>query len=261
MKSLDIETLGSFSGQRIKENETFCFQCHSDVKCFNRCCRNLNLFLYPYDVIRLKSNLNISSDEFLDRYVDVVLRSGNYFPDVLLSMTDNEEHTCPFLTEAGCQVYPDRPDACRTFPMEHGVVYDETTGKKETVHFFKPPEFCLGQYEKKEWTPASWAKDQEAETYNRMTERWAEVKRLFQQNPWGASGMDGSHGKMAFMAAYNIDSFRKFVFNSSFLKRYKVKTALLKKIEGDDVQLMLFAFSWIRLFVWGIKSKKIMVRR
>jgi hypothetical protein len=40
-----------------------------------------------------------------------------------------------------------------------------------------------------------------------------------------------------------------------------VKTALLKKIEGDDVQLMLFAFSWIRLFVWGIKSKKIMVRR
>jgi hypothetical protein len=94
-----------------------------------------------------------------------------------------------------------------------------------------------------------------------MTERWAEVKRLFQQNPWGASGMDGSHGKMAFMAAYNIDSFRKFVFNSSFLKRYKVKTALLKKIEGDDVQLMLFAFSWIRLFVWGIKSKKIMVRR
>jgi hypothetical protein len=73
--------------------------------------------------------------------------------------------------------------------------------------------------------------------------------------------MDGPRGKMAFMAAYNMDSFRNFVFNSSFLKRYKVKRALLKKIEIDDVELMLFAFSWIQLFVWGMKNKKIIPRR
>ncbi len=40
---------------------------------FSLCCRNLNLFLYPYDVIRLKKGLEITSDQFLDKYVDIVL--------------------------------------------------------------------------------------------------------------------------------------------------------------------------------------------
>lgn len=260
MKSIDIKNVDSLSGQRICENEEFLFRCHAGLECFNRCCRNLNLFLYPYDVIRLKGCLGISSDEFLDKYVDVVLRPGNYFPEVLLSMSENAERTCPFLAETGCSVYPDRPDACRTFPVEHGLIFDSETGRREPVHFFRPPDFCMGKYEKTSWSLASWAIDQDAVLYNRMTERWAELKRLFQNNPWGAEGAGGSRGKMAFMAAYNVDQFRNFVFNSSFLKRYKVKSPILKKIEKDDVELMKLGFSWIKMFVWGMKSKKIRIR-
>ena len=260
MKSIDIKNVDSLSGQRIYENEEFSFRCHTGLECFNRCCRNLNLFLYPYDVIRLKGRLGISSDEFLDKYVDVVLRPDNYFSEVLLSMSENAERTCPFLTEAGCSVYPDRPDACRTFPVEHGLIFDSETGKGEPVHFFRPPDFCMGQFEKMSWSLASWAIDQDAVFYNKMTERWAELKRLFQNKPWGAEGPGGSRGKMAFMAAYNVDQFRNFVFNSSFLKRYKVKSPILKKIEKDDVELMKLGFSWIKMFVWGMKSKKIRIR-
>ena len=65
---------------------------------------------------------------------------------------------------------------------------------------------------------------------------------------------------MAFMASYNMDAFRGFVFESSLLKRYKIKTDLLKKIQRDDVALMLFGFDWIKLFVWGVPSKKIRLR-
>jgi len=65
---------------------------------------------------------------------------------------------------------------------------------------------------------------------------------------------------MAFMASYNMDAFRVFVFESSLLKRYKVKTELLKKIQIDDVDLMLFGFDWIKLFVWGVPTKKIRLR-
>jgi hypothetical protein len=72
-------------------------------------------------------------------------------------------------------------------------------------------------------TLSQWADDQEAVTHNRMTARWASIKALFQKDPWGAEGLNGSKGKMAFMAAYNIDRFRDFVFQSSFLKRYRVK--------------------------------------
>ncbi|MBW2563942.1 MAG: YkgJ family cysteine cluster protein, partial [Deltaproteobacteria bacterium] len=88
----------------------------------------------------------------------------------------------------------------------------------------------------------------------------AGTKRLFQDDPWGSEGPDGPKGKMAFMATYNIDRFSDFVFNSSFLKRYKVKSALLKKIKTDDTQLMKFGFEWVKLFVWGIRTKNIRPR-
>ena len=240
MKEIDIDDLDGLPGIRLEPDDTFSFHCHPDIACFNLCCRNLNLFLYPYDVIRLKNSLGISSDEFLDKHVDVVLRPSSFFPEVLLRMSENREKTCPFLTETGCSVYPDRPDTCRTFPVEQGALFNAKTRKGERVYFFRPPDFCLGQHEEKEWTTRSWSFDQDAALYNKMTLRWAEIKRLFQNDPWGEQGPEGPKAKMAFMATYNIDQFRDFIFNSTFLKRYKVKSALTKKMRVDDVELMKF---------------------
>jgi Fe-S-cluster containining protein len=73
---------------------------------------------------------------------------GNHFPDVLLRMADNESKTCPFLSDAGCTVYPDRPDTCRTFPVEHGMLFTGPARRhREIVSFFRPPDFCQGQHE------------------------------------------------------------------------------------------------------------------
>ena len=260
MKPIEIEDIDKLPGMRIKENDTFCFRCHPEVECFNRCCRNLNLFLYPYDVIRIKQSLGLSSDEFLDRYVDIVLRPSNYFPDVLLRMAGDPEKTCPFLIQSGCSVYPDRPDTCRTFPIEQGILYDADHGKETPVHFFRPPDFCHGQYEKKEWTLPAWTRDQDAELYHKMTVRWARVKQLFQNDPWGSEGPKGPRAKMAFMATYNIDRFRDFIFQSSFLKRYRLKSAIIKKLKTDDVALLKFGFEWVKVFVWDLKSKHIRLR-
>lgn len=254
MKYLDADDLDSLPGKRIKTGDTFSFRCHPDISCFNLCCRNLNLFLYPYDVVRLKNRLGMSSQAFLDRYVDIVLRPTSFFPEVLLRMSENNEKTCPFLEEAGCSIYPDRPDTCRTFPVEQGVLFNATAQKTEPVYFFRPPDFCMGQYEKDVWTIGSWTQDQEAILYNRMTTRWAAVKRLFQADPWGIEGPEGSKAKMAFMATYNMDPFRDFILNSTFLKRYKVKSALIKKIRIDDVELMKFGFEWVKFYAWGIKT-------
>ena len=218
MKQIDLETNGELSAKRLKEGEGFFFRCHHGLSCFNLCCRNLNLMLYPYDVLRLRERLGITSDVFLDQHVDIVLRPGNHFPEVLLKMTENEEKTCPFLTEKGCSVYPDRPDACRTFPMEQGVIYNKDGNPSEFAYFFRPPDFCLGQHEKTKWTPESWIKDQDAKTYQVMTARWGGLKRLFQSDPWQGQGPGCPPGKMAFMAAYNIDKFRDFIFQSTFLK-------------------------------------------
>lgn len=260
MKSVRTDNLDQLFEQCLLKGQRFRFRCHPAIGCFNRCCRNLNLFLYPYDVIRLKQCLGIRSDQFIDRYVDIVLREGNAFPDVLLRMADNAEQTCPFLSEGGCRVYPDRPDTCRTFPVEHGLRYGAAGEPPETVSFFRPPEFCLGQHEADEWTLESWQTDQDAAEHNKMTRKWAELKGLFVKDPWQGQGPHGPQGRMAFMATYNVDAFRDFVFASSFLKRYKVKKDLLARIRKDDRALLLFGMDWVGLFVWGLPSRKIRLR-
>ena len=88
MKFIDIETQDQMPGRRLMPDDIFTFRCHPQIACFNRCCRNLNLFLYPYDVMRLRHRLQIASDIFIERHVDVVLRPGHHFPEVLLRMAN-----------------------------------------------------------------------------------------------------------------------------------------------------------------------------
>jgi Fe-S-cluster containining protein len=261
MKQIDADNIHHLKGRRLDVEDTFRFRCHAGLSCFNRCCRNLNLFLYPYDVLRLKNRLSMSSDSFLDRHVDVVLREGSFFPDVLLRMADNPERPCPFLSDGGCRVYPDRPDTCRSFPVEHGMLFDAKGKSAGRRSFFRPPEFCQGQFEDAVQTLGSWCDDQEAGVYQEMTVRWAEVKQLFSRDPWGAEGASGPRAKMAFMATYNLDRFREFVFGSSFLKRHHVKPATVRRVRKDDTALMKLGFAWIRLFVWGMPSPAIRPKR
>lgn len=251
MKSLEANEIAGLEGRRLTPGETFCFRCHPGVSCFNLCCRNLNLFLYPFDVLRLKTALGISAEAFIDRHTDVVLREGQFFPEVLLKMAENEERTCPFLTEEGCTVYGDRPDACRTFPVEHGAVFSPEGNIVEEVHLFRPPSFCMGKQEETTWTLKGWAEDQEAARFNQMTREWGAVRSLFARNPWGPEGPYGQKGKMAFMAAYNMEAFRSFLFTSSFFKRFKVKPDLKRRLKRDDLALLRFGFDWIRMFVWN----------
>ena len=260
MKTVKKDDIAALRGRRLKPRETFSFRCHPDIGCFNRCCRNLNLFLYPYDIVRLKHALAVTADVFLDRYTDIVLREGSHFPEVLLRMAANAEQTCPFLDDSGCAVYADRPDTCRTFPVEHGLMFGPDGGEPQTVSFFRPPDFCLGPHEDEDWTLESWAEDQEAKIYNRMTRRWAAIRALFHQDPWQGQGPYGPRAKMAFMATYNMDAFRSFVFESSFLKRYRVKQERIRKIRKDDAALLGLGFEWVKLTVWHIPSRWIRPR-
>lgn len=260
MKSIKLEDVEHIPGKPLRGADRFTFQCRPELSCFNRCCRNLNLFLYPYDVLQLKHGLGMSADAFLEKYVDVVMRKGNYFPDVLLKMSENADHACIFSDSSGCRVYQDRPFTCRTFPVEYGLEYPGQNRKPELIGFFRPPEFCQGRYETHAWTLQTWSGDQGAAKHQQMSRKWSEVKQLFRSDPWGREGPQGNRAKMAFMASYNMDAFRAFVFESSLLKRYKVKAELLKKIRRSDLDLMLFGFDWIKLFVWGIQTPKIRLR-
>lgn len=260
MKTLPLDQMARLGKHQIPPGGRFRFRCHPGISCFNRCCRNLNLFLYPYDVLRLKNRLGLTSGEFIERHADLVLRPSQHFPDVLLRMAHNPEHTCPFLGAAGCDVYADRPDACRSFPVEYGLVFAGPHSPPRTVAFFRPPEFCRGQDEDQFWTLETWGADQQAQAHHRMTRQWAELRTLFQEDPWEGRGPDAPKGKMAFMATYNVDAFREFVFQSSFLARYRVPEAHLAAARGDDQALLELGFEWVKVFLGHRPSNLIRLR-
>jgi uncharacterized protein len=93
----------------------------------NRCCRNKAIRVNPYEILRLARRLGLSTTEFLDRNTEAggtVLRS-------------NESGDCVFLGEHGCTVHPDRPLACRIYPLARWVSAD---GEESFGHLAPHPQ-------------------------------------------------------------------------------------------------------------------------
>ncbi len=233
---------------------TFRFVCHPGVSCYTNCCRKVDLFLYPYDIIRLKQRLGISSEEFLDRYAGVAQGSNPYFPSVILRMAENEEHTCPFLAEKGCTVYEDRPSACRTYPLERAVDRSPQQGRPEEFYFLTSHSYCKGHGEDKEWTVKEWLRDQQLLYYNAMDDLWAEMDTLFAKNPWKGEGAAGPRQLLAFMVCYNVDRFRQYVNEHNLLKVFKLDKARVRAIEQDDESLLKFGFDWLKYILFNMPT-------
>lgn len=238
--------------QRIQlHTDPFTFSCNEGVPCFTRCCHNADMFLYPYDIIRLKQHLGMTSEEFLVTHTITAFRDNPNFPSVMLKMSDKEGRPCPFLTEKGCTVYENRPYSCRAYPLEPAMSGDES-GNLKIEAFLVKHDHCLGHDQGEAWTPETWMQDQGMVIYNKYNGLWARVASLLRsENAFGASGQDNPAMNMAYMASYNMDTFRRFVFKSSFKQRYQVPGARLKKVKKDDVALMLLGFDYILRFVGG----------
>ncbi|KKK70948.1 hypothetical protein LCGC14_2918850, partial [marine sediment metagenome] len=53
---------------RLDPETRFKFRCHPGVTCFTKCCSNIDIMLTPYDVLRLKNRLGLTSDKFIEDY-------------------------------------------------------------------------------------------------------------------------------------------------------------------------------------------------
>ena len=232
--------------------QAFHFACHNGLACFTKCCANLHLILTPYDILRLKNRLQVSSEVFLDRYTvaDTDQRSG--LPVIRLKMKQDGMRQCPFVTPDGCKVYGDRPGACRLYPLGQAVS-KIFKGDRAGACYFKVKEpHCIGWQEEKEWTIQAWLTDQGLDEYNAMNQSFMDVftgrpRRTFQ------SLSDGQL-KMVYMAAYNLDAFHDFVFKSSFLSRFHIAEDVRAAIRTDDVALMAFACRWLKFALFGERS-------
>ena len=233
-------------------SEKFKFSCHNGVACFTRCCRQVDMYLFPYDIVRLKKALNIDSHECIQKYTRLVQGDNPYFPAVMLKL--NEENTCPFLSEDGCRVYDDRPSACRTYPLERAVDRTPESKQESEFYFMTHHEYCLGHKEDNDFTVKEWVRNQRLEQYNLMNDLWGELDTLFSQNPWRGEGSGGEKQRLAFMVCFDIDGFRKFVEHHDLLKKFRIDKDTKKRIKEDDQELLKFGFEWLKLILNGKTS-------
>jgi len=63
----DLKTRILEDAPRLAPEDKFSFSCHPGVSCFNHCCADINIVLTPYDIIRLKNRLGITSPEFHEK--------------------------------------------------------------------------------------------------------------------------------------------------------------------------------------------------
>jgi Fe-S-cluster containining protein len=212
------------------------------------------MYLYPYDIIRLKKRLGISSEVLVRKHTRIVRSHNPYFPAVMMQMLDNDEQTCPFLDEHGCSVYTDRPTACRTYPLERAVDRSPNNGNPAEFYFMTHHSYCKGHGEDSKWTVNGWLRDQRLIDYNAINDLWAEIDTLFAGNPWQGEGAAGPRQQMAFMICYNIDGFRDYVKQHQLLKQFRLDKARRRLIETDDEALLKFGFDWLKYILGNIPS-------
>jgi len=232
--------------ERTLDSE-FKFRCHKDVGCFNRCCRHTEMLLTPYDVLRMKKRLGLSSGEFLEKYTRTHIDEKSLHPFAVLKMMDDEEGKCPFVTAEGCSIYEDRPANCRYYPVGKGlVIKDSESGgpaPQEFFFFIREPN-CLGYEEDSEWTIDTWRSEQGVDLYDEMNREWAEIQ-LRRDNP-GRPQLDPNRQPLIYMASYDIDRFRRFVYESGFLNMFDIDNEEIEKMKTDDIALMKFGFKYLK---------------
>jgi Fe-S-cluster containining protein len=88
----------------LSRDSKFAYTCNGCMSC----CHDAHIALDPYELARLARNRDLTTTEFVARYLTeggIVLRK-------------REDASCVMLGAAGCMVYPDRPLICRTYPLK-----------------------------------------------------------------------------------------------------------------------------------------------
>jgi hypothetical protein len=240
---------------RLSAEDTFNFSCHAGLACFTHCCADVNIALTPYDALRLRKRLGVGSEEFIERYTLLPpMAPGQKLPMVFLKM-DETTKKCQFVGGKGCQVYEDRPWACRMYPV--GMASGRTEQKPEGEEFFfiLRDRTCDGLDEPHRMTIREWMHNQGTADYDAANDEFKAISL----HPFLTHGyaLEPEHRQMFFTACYNLDRFRDFVFESTFLQKFEIEPELIEAIREHDDALLRFAYRWLRFALFHEPTIKI----
>lgn len=237
------------------------FRCHPGVRCFTACCGGIKIVLTPYDILQLIKRLDIPAHEFLHTYTLPTYLEKTDMPGVMIKLRE-DDNKCPFVTPEGCTVYTDRPTACRYYPVGMADFHEggsrdadgkENTAAEEKFFFTVREDHCKGFEEDKEWTVREWRKDQGVDVRDEMNKEW--LRLVMRRKSFGLQATLSEQAKrMFFMASTDLATFRRFIFESSFLDTYVLDDETIQKLKEDDVELMLFSFKYLAATLFGAQA-------
>lgn len=237
----------------LDQDTHFHFACNKGSGCFTECCGDVIIFLSPYDIVRMKNKLGIPSYTFLEKHTILPIHKEMRFPIRILKMKDDENKRCPFVTDDGCRIYDVRPWPCRMYPVTEEPAPE---GGLNKTYMLIREDRCKGHNSAdcSAFTVGQWLDNQGLREYEEINDLFLKVTNSKFFDAGGTLNEQKMH--MFHTAAYDIDRFRMFVFETKFLTMYAVDEERLQKMKDDDVELLRFAFDWLRFSLFGEDTLK-----
>lgn len=228
----------------------FNFRCYKGIDCFNACCKNIDITLTPYDIVRLKQRLGLASHEFLREYTVPFEFEKDGMAGVKFRPVENGT-ACRFMTEEGCSVYEDRPTACRYYPV--GLValrkQDEYVDTRSYALVKEP--HCHGHNEDNEMSIEEYRVDQGVAEYDEAARGWHQLILKKKSSGPAIGKLSLRSRQLFFMANYDMDRFREFVRSEGFRNSFVLEEAEYKELLEDDYTLLQFGFRFLKQVLFG----------
>ncbi len=236
--------------EQFDEDHVIQFRCHKDIECFNACCKNIDIALTPYDILRMKNHLNMTSSEFLVKYTIPFEFAKDGMPGVKMLPVEGTQQ-CQFMNEEGCGIYEDRPTACRYYPV--GLLSlrraDEYTDRASYVKVKE--DHCKGHLESREITIKDYRREQGVEEYDEHGRGWRQMV-LKMKSAGPAIGTPSKLSRqLFFMASYDLDRFREFIRSEGFQQAYDLDPETLQGLYDDDMKLLKFGYDFLLHVLFG----------
>jgi len=231
----------------IGPDEPFQFQCGPGVSCFNQCCQDLNQALTPYDVLRLRTHLNLSWDRLQEQYVALYTGPSTGLPVAMFRFQNDREKRCPFVTPEGCSVYAARPTSCRLYPVARAIQRSREDGRI-SEHFALIKEgHCRGFEKGPQQTVRQWLQSQGAEEGLAVDDRMMALIAL--KNRLRPGPLAPEQQQWATMAFYDLDRLKKRVAAGDLPAMNDGD--LPSPDTMDEVQWLTWAMAWLKGALFG----------
>ena len=239
---------------QLELDSKICFNCYPGISCFNACCKQADITLAPYDIIRLKNRLGMTSSEFLKKHTVPFELDAHGMPGVKMRTTDNDP-VCLFMDEEkGCTVYEDRPSACRYYPVALLASRRSDEFHDEQHYAMVEEPHCMGHKEAREITVADYRKEQKVEEYDELNRDYYRLILKKKSSGPALGKPSPTSFSFFFMVCYDIDRFKDFLAAPNFRTVYDVSDEEFDSIMNDDVERLKFGYRLLKQVLFGEQS-------